>query len=284
MILKRNPLTELAPVVPKCPRCFGHCKSADPNPITCTLCIGTGHAQPPVCETCGGKGQMEDYSGTGVTPAWDCPACSGTGRAKWDVLLTVDVFGECSTGTYLEYEGEQLPLTAQASDVQLAALFAVIAAHPDKHFYLPIETVASAERARKWMEQPFAYYCANLTLLAVAHDQPSLDALLPAVLAIPAAAHGVYLKGLDGAVYLHAGLMSNYLEQAHEEFAHIPMSNMPKHLQPQSPPLSILLLDEVARPSEESGDMAYAKWKRNAMHCDAAAAQARAAGVRVVAI
>ncbi len=42
----------------------------------------------------------------------------------------------------------------------------------------------------------------NLTLLAVAHDQPSLDDVLPAVLAVPAAAHGVWLKKLNRVIDL----------------------------------------------------------------------------------
>jgi hypothetical protein len=222
--IRWNPLDEDAPVVLKCPACGGRLslydQKTDEN-YTCHVCVATpGLAPPPACGECGGKGDMPPpgESPSGLHTRWTCPTCSGTGHAPWGVLVTLDVFATCAC-----FDGQgadDLEWVCDDFSHELPALFATIAAHPEMQFHLPLETVASAERARGWIKQivadrdsPFyvpydkripsdlLLYPHNLTLLAVAHDQPSLDEVLPTVLAVPGA-HGVYLKALDGAVDL----------------------------------------------------------------------------------
>lgn len=306
-----NALVDPEPVVPKCPECFRpgrggegyHWGTDFKEP--CCACSATGLAQPPVCGECGGSGDARvevvadprlAFPGELGVYATKCPACSGTGRAPWDVLVTVDVFGEVDCpecggsgepvadadvmqaleGTYHKWGCESCHATGHVlpfEDDDLATLFATIAQHPEMRFHLLIKTVASAERAEKFLKARRnvapgqKYPSTNLTLLAVAHDQPSLDALLPAVLAIPGM-HGVWLKGLDGAVD------NLCLSDCTGRCSHEDCEDALDHCDN----FSILLLDEVVL-NKRDRSVYCAKRKRWA---NTAAAQAREAGVRVV--
>lgn len=278
-----NPLDEPAPVVPRCKTCQGKTYIPvnsggwfnDKTKIPCAFCNATGHAQPPACEACGGSGEADTFPDTVTSVATldgsPCPTCSGTGRAPWGVLVTVDVFGSFPAGTWPDIEaGVADPV--EYGDAMKARWFATIAAHPDRHFYLSLESVASAERAREWMSKCCAHllideiWCRwplpNLTLLAVARDQASLEEILESVLQVPAAAHGLYLRGLDGAISLDAG---------------------PVHLANGgygvvTDALTILLLDEV----DTSEGKSHLEIGFDIARGAGAAAQARDAGVRVV--